>query len=171
MGTRRVLAIFLKNSSMQVFGRGIRMRFPGLAILGLVAGSLHVEGSYPPPGRLVNIGGRNLHLYCTGSGGPTVVLEAGGGAYATDWALVQPRIGEKTRVCSYDRAGLGWSDPGPADETVEQTVADLHAALSRAGEKGPYILVGASVGGAFIRGYQRSFPRDVGALVFTNSSN
>src|SRR5438445_13663654 len=98
---------------MRVSGRGIRMRFLGAAILGLVAGSLQVEGSYQPPGRLVNIGGRNLHLNCTGSGQPTVVLEAGGGAYAIDWALVQPGIGEKTRVCSYDRAGLGWSDPGP----------------------------------------------------------
>ena len=156
---------------MQVSGRGIRMRFSGVVILGLVVGSLQVEGSHQPPGRLVDIGGRNLHLNCTGSGRPTVVLEAGGGAYAIDWALVQPRIAEKTRVCSYDRAGLGWSDPGPADETVEQTVADLHAALSRAGEKGPYILVGASVGGAFVRAYQRSFPGDVASLVFTNSAN
>jgi pimeloyl-ACP methyl ester carboxylesterase len=81
----------------------------------------------------VNIGERSIHLNCTGGGKPIVVLEAGGGAYAIDWALVQPRIAEKTRVCSYDRAGLGWSDPGPSDETVEQTVADLHSALSRAG--------------------------------------
>jgi pimeloyl-ACP methyl ester carboxylesterase len=99
------------------------------------------------------------------------VLEAGGGAYAIDWALVQPRIAETTRICSYDRAGLGWSDPGPADETVEQTVADLHKLLAVAGEKGPYLLVGASVGGAFLRAYQRSFPGGVAALVFTNSSN
>jgi pimeloyl-ACP methyl ester carboxylesterase len=150
------------------------MDVPGAVVLGLVAGSfavLQAQASYPPPGRLVNIGERSIHLNCTGGGKPIVVLEAGGGAYAIDWALVQPRIAEKTRVCSYDRAGLGWSDPGPSDETVEQTVADLHSALSRAGEKGPYVLVGASVGGAFVCAYQRSFPGEVAALVFTNSSN
>ena len=143
-------------------------------VLGLVAGSfalMQAQTSYPPPGRLVDIGGRNIHLNCTGRGRPVVLFEAGGGAYAIDWALVQPRIAAKTRVCSYDRAGLGWSDPGSADETVEQTVADLHTVLSRAGEKGPYVLVGASVGGAFIRAYQRSFPEDVAALLFANSSN
>jgi pimeloyl-ACP methyl ester carboxylesterase len=84
---------------------------------------------------------------------------------------VQPRIAQQTRVCSYDRAGLGWSDPGSADETVEQTTADLHSLLLAAKEKGPYILVGASVGGAFIRAYQRAFPKEIAALIFTNSSN
>jgi pimeloyl-ACP methyl ester carboxylesterase len=71
----------------------------------------------------------------------------------------------------YDRAGLGWSDSGPADEAVEQTSADLHTLLLMAKERGPYVLVGASVGGAFIRAYQRAFPKEVAALVFTNSSN
>ena len=126
---------------------------------------------YPPPGRLIQIGSRQLHLDCTGHGNPTVILVSGGDAYSIDWALVQPRIAQRTRVCSYDRAGLGWSDPGPADETVEQTVADLHALLTAAGEKRPYILVGASVGGSFIRAYQRAFPEDVAALVFSNSAN
>lgn len=129
------------------------------------------ERSHRPPGRLIDIGGRKLHLDCSGSGSPTVIFESGGDAYAVDWAIVQPRIAQQTRVCSYDRAGLGWSDPGPADETVEQTSADLHSLLLTAKEKEPYILVGASVGGAFIRAYQRSFPKEVAALVFTNSSN
>lgn len=148
---------------------------PGL-IPGLVLASLlHVQGEptqrYPPPGRLIDVGGRKLHLHCTGSGSPTIVLMAGGGAFSIDWALVQPRVAGITRVCSYDRAGLAWSDPGPADETVEQTIADLRALLRAGGEKGPYVLVGASVGGIFIRAYQRTFPEDVAALVFTNSSN
>jgi len=124
-----------------------------------------------PPGRLVDIGGRKLHLNCTGSGSPTVVLVAGGSAFAIDWTLVQAPLANSTRVCSYDRAGLGWSDDGPADETVEQTVGDLHALLQRAGEHGPYVLVGASIGGIFIRAYQRAFPSDVAALVFSNSAN
>jgi pimeloyl-ACP methyl ester carboxylesterase len=128
-------------------------------------------GPYPPPGRMVDVGGRELHLYCTGRGSPTVILMAGGGAYSIDWALVQPKIAEKTRVCSYDRAGLGWSDPGSADETVEQTTSDLHALLHNAGEEGPYLLAGASIGGIYIRAYQHAHPDEVTALVFTNSSN
>jgi pimeloyl-ACP methyl ester carboxylesterase len=127
--------------------------------------------AYPPLGRLVDIGGRKLHLDCTGKGSPTVILMAGGGAFSIDWALVQPKIAESTRVCSYDRAGLGWSDPGPAEDTVEETVSDLHALLQASGERGPYVLVGASIGGIFIQAYQRAFPAEVAALVFSNSSN
>ena len=125
----------------------------------------------PPAGRMIDIGGRKLYLLCTGTGGPTVVLLAGGGAYSIDWALVQPRVAETTRVCSYDRAGLGWSEPGPADETVEQTIGDLHALLLAAGEQSPYLMVGASIGGIFARAYQHAFPNEVGGLVFTNSAH
>jgi pimeloyl-ACP methyl ester carboxylesterase len=146
------------------------------AIIGLVvAAQLHAQTQlsqgYPPSGRLVDIGGRKLHLHCTGKGNPTVILMAGGGAFSIDWTLVQPRVAEKTRACSYDRAGLGWSDPGPADETVEQTIVDLHALLRAAREEGPYLLVGASIGGIFIEAYQRAYPEEVAGLVFTNSSN
>jgi pimeloyl-ACP methyl ester carboxylesterase len=152
------------------------MRFRLGVILGLaVAAQLHAHGQlsqgYPPPGRLIEIGGRKLQLHCSGTGSPTVILMAGGSAYSIDWALVQPRVAERTRVCSYDRAGLAWSDSGPADETVEQTIADLHTLLRAAGEKGPYLLVGASIGGIYIRAYQRAFPDEVAGLIFTNSSN
>jgi len=126
---------------------------------------------YPPPGRMVDIGGRSLHLNCKGKGSPTVILMAGGGAFSIDWALVQPKIAESTRVCSYDRAGLGWSDSGPAEDSVEETVSDLHALLQASDERGPYVLVGASIGGIFIQAYQRAFPKDIAALVFSNSSN
>src|SRR6266702_7435459 len=144
-------------------------------IIGLViAAPLHAQAQstgYQPPGRLIDIGGRKLHLYCTGTGSPTVILMAGGGAFSIDWALVQPKVAQNTRVCSYDRAGLAWSDPGPADETVEQTIFDLHILLKNGGEKGPLLLVGASVGGIYIQAYQRTFPKEVAGLVFTNSSN
>ena len=149
------------------------MRHPAV-VLGLAAVlsavMLGQETNYSAPGRLIDVGGRNLHINCTGTGSPTVVLEGGGGAFAIDWALVQPRVAESTRVCSYDRAGLGWSDPGPAYETVEQIVSDLHGLLERAGENRPYVLVGASIGGIYIRAYQRTYPDDVAALVFTNSA-
>src|SRR5215470_6105674 len=129
------------------------MLFHLAAILGLLtAVQAPTQGSvqeYPAPGRLIDVGGRKLHLYCTGTGSPTVILVAGGGAFSIDWALVQPKVAHDTRVCSYDRAGLAWSDRGPADETVEQTVSDLHILLRNAGEKGPYLLVGASVGGLY----------------------
>jgi pimeloyl-ACP methyl ester carboxylesterase len=127
--------------------------------------------SYPPPGHLIDIGRRRLHLYCTGKGTPTVILMAGGAAFSIDWALVQPQLAESTRVCSYDRAGLGWSGPGPEDNIVEENVSDLHAVLQATGEHGPYVLVGASIAGIYIQAYQRAFPADVAALVFTNSSN
>lgn len=126
---------------------------------------------YDPPGRLIDIGGRKLHLYCTGKGSPTVILLAGGGAFSIDWALVQPNVAGNTRVCSYDRAGLAWSDSGAADETVEQTVADLHTLLKTAGETPRYLLVGASIGGIYIRAYQQAFPAEVAGLIFSNSSN
>jgi pimeloyl-ACP methyl ester carboxylesterase len=152
------------------------MRFICTAFIWFVAAFYpHAQASesqqYPPPGQMIDVDGRKLHLDCTGHGSPTIILVAGGDAYSIDWDLVQPRVAQHTRVCSYDRAGLGWSDPGPADETVEQTIADLHALLHAARVKGPYILVGASVGGSFIRAYQRAFPKDVAALVFTNSAN
>jgi pimeloyl-ACP methyl ester carboxylesterase len=127
--------------------------------------------SYPPPGRLIDIGGRKLHLYCTGKGSPTVILMAGGGAFSLDWALVQPKLADRVRVCSYDRAGLGWSGPGPEENIVDKNVSDLHALLQASGEHGPYVLVGASIGGIYIQAYQRAYPADVAALVFTNSSN
>lgn len=146
------------------------MRFAALAIVLIAQGALNAQ-TFPPPGKLVDIGGRKLHLYCSGEGSPAVVLVAGGGAYSIDWALVQPGVAETTRVCSYDRAGLGWSDSGPEDETVEQTVSDLHAALGKAGEKSPYVLVGASVGGIFIQAYQRAYPAEVAGLIFSNSSH
>jgi pimeloyl-ACP methyl ester carboxylesterase len=120
---------------------------------------------------MVDIGGRKLYMKCEGKGAPTVILMAGGGAFSIDWALVQPKVAEITRVCSYDRAGLGWSDPGPAEDTVEHTVSDLHALLQASDERGPYVLVGASIGGIFIQAYQRAFPKDIAALVFSNSSN
>lgn len=137
----------------------------------LIVATLYSATLPAAPGKLVDVGGRKLHLHCSGSGAPTVILIAGGSAFSIDWSLVQPAVAATTRVCSYDRAGLGWSDPGPADETVEQTVGDLHALLGAAGEKPPYVLVGASIGGIFIRAYQHQFRDEVSGLVFTNSSN
>ena len=101
---------------------------------------------FHPPGRLVDIGGYRLHLYCTGTGGPTVVLEHGHSATYLDWFRVQPRLATFPRVCSYDRAGYGWSDPSPKERLPSVMAEELHTLLNAAGEKPPYILVGHSFG-------------------------
>lgn len=118
----------------------------------------------PPLGRLVDIGGRRLHVHCSGTTTPTVVIEAGAGAFAIDFALVQPDVAKVTRVCSYDRAGSGWSDARPDVETPERVVRDLRAALAAAGEGGPFVLVGASRGGLYVRLFQAEYPTDVVGL-------
>src|SRR6185503_7396802 len=122
----------------------------------------------PPPGRLVDVGGRKLHVNCAGSGSPTVVLEAGASSFALDWSLVQPEIARTQRVCSYDRAGSGWSDPRPDVETPARIAADLHAALAAAGERPPYVLVGHSAGGLYVRLYQLEHPNEVVGLVLVD---
>jgi pimeloyl-ACP methyl ester carboxylesterase len=106
----------------------------------------------PPPGRLVDIGGHKLHLYCTGAGAPTVVLEAGASAFAIDWQLVQPEVARNNRVCAYDRLGHGWSDANTG--TDAHVIGNLHSLLQQAGERPPFVLVGASRGGLFVRMYQ-----------------
>ena len=101
----------------------------------------------PAPGRLVDIGGMRLHLSCAGEGGPTVVLEAALGASSISWSLVQPGLARLTRVCSYDRAGFGWSDRGPMPRTARRIASELHTLLERARVPAPYLLVGHSFGG------------------------
>jgi pimeloyl-ACP methyl ester carboxylesterase len=124
----------------------------------------------PPPGTLVDIGGRKLHAICSGAGAPTVILEAGASAFAIDWSLVQPAIAKTTRVCSYDRAGSGWSDEGPI-ATAARIAADLHALLAKLGEKPPYVLVGASAGGLYVRIYDHDYPGEVAGLVLVDPAH
>jgi pimeloyl-ACP methyl ester carboxylesterase len=124
----------------------------------------------PPPGTLVDIGGTRLHAICSGAGSPTVVLEAGASSFAIDWSLVQPSIAKTTRVCAYDRAGHGWSDEGPT-ATAARMVADLHALLAKLGEKPPYVLVGASAGGLYVRTYEHTHPGEVAGLVLVDPAH
>jgi pimeloyl-ACP methyl ester carboxylesterase len=122
----------------------------------------------PPLGRLIDVGGRRLHLHCSGSGPPTVVIEAGASAFAIDFALVQPEVAKVTRVCSYDRAGSGWSDARPDVETPIRVVRDLRSLLDAAGEQGPFVLVGASRGGLYVRLFQAEYPAAVAGLVLVD---
>jgi pimeloyl-ACP methyl ester carboxylesterase len=114
-------------------------------------------------------GGQRIHLDCTGRGSPTVVFENGAGDISTVWSLVQPRVATTTRVCSYDRAGYAWSDPGARPRTYDQIALELHTALEKAGEHAPYVLVGQSYGGLVVRGYARRYAREVGGLVLVDA--
>lgn len=141
-------------------------------VVGVAVASLSATQALPPPpGTLVDIGGsRRLHLLCSGQGSPAVVLEAGTSSFAIDWTLVQREIAKTNRVCSYDRAGMGWSDPLPPDATATDT-ADLHALLTAAKVPAPLVLVGASRGGVLIRNYLLDHPNDVAALVFVDPAS
>ena len=122
----------------------------------------------PAPGRLVDAGGHQLHMNCSGKGGPTVVVETGLGDFSFDWVLVQQRASEFVRICSYDRAGYAWSQPGPLPRTYDQINFELRTALAAAGERGPHLLVGHSFGGGIVRQHALAHPSDVAGLVFVD---
>jgi len=127
--------------------------------------------SAQPTGRLVDIGNnRHLHLVCVGTGSPTVVMESGAAEGFYPWWLVQTRLRNEIRTCSYDRAGFGWSDPTPS-RSVSGYVDDLHALLAAAGEKPPFILVGHSMGGALVQRYYWRYPNDVAAIIAVDPQN
>lgn len=123
---------------------------------------------HPPPGRLIDVGTRRLHLYEQGSGSPAVILEAGIAGTSLGWALVQPEIAKFTHVCSYDRAGLGWSDAVRSVSSVSDAISDLRTLLSRANVQPPYVLVGHSFGGLLVRAYAQRRPEEVAGLVLVD---
>ena len=127
--------------------------------------------STPPPGRLVDIGGHRLHIWCTGAGTPGVILESGLGGTSVEWGFVQPAVASFTRVCSYDRAGLGYSDPGPSPRTTGRIVDELAELLNRADVRGPLVLVGASSGGFTIRVFASEHAERVAGLVLVDASH
>jgi len=159
--------------------RNVRLLLGAVGMLVLLAGAGAVYQSaserrdlrrWPAPGVLVDVGGRRLHLRCVGAGAPTVVLEAGLGDDLFTWARVQDSIAGFARVCAYDRAGYGWSDPGPAPRTSAQEVGELHALLGSAHLPPPYVLVGHSMGGLNVRLYAFRYPREVAGLVLVDPS-
>ena len=130
------------------------------------------RAEYPPPGKIVDIGTHAIHLNCVGSGSPTVVFEADLDQYGSlSWVPVQEAIGKITRACSYDRAGILWSEPGPLPRDGETIARELHTVLDAAGEEGPYILVGHAFGGAYVRIFAGKYPDDVCGMVLLESSH
>jgi pimeloyl-ACP methyl ester carboxylesterase len=148
----------------------------GLLAGGLVSATYQLLGEardrrrFPPPGELVDVGGRRLHLWRAGEGSPAVVIVTSLGEPGHGWADVQRRLAQHTTVVAYDRAGLGWSDPGPWP-TGTRTVNDLHALLETARISPPYVLVGHSVGGLHVRLYAARHPQQVAGLVLVDSSH
>ena len=126
---------------------------------------------YPMPGRLVKVGNGYMHLYCIGTGSPTVVLDSGLGDSYLEWAKVQNELSKFDRVCSYDRAGMGYSDPVSARRNSKAFASELHTLLHKAGVQSPYVLVGHSMAAYDIRLYQASYPEDVIGLVFVDGSH
>ncbi len=125
----------------------------------------------PPPGRLVDIGGYRLHLWCTGDGAPAVILDTGLGGSTPGWGFVQPDVARFTRVCSYDRAGMGYSDPGPSPRTARRIASELAELLARSGIGGPVVLVGASIAGFNVRVFASDHPERAAGLVLVDASH
>jgi pimeloyl-ACP methyl ester carboxylesterase len=124
-----------------------------------------------PPGVRIDVGGHRLHLYCKGQGSPTVVVIAGVGVWSLQWSKIQEAVARETRICTYDRAGYGWSDSGSPAPTAEQAAAELHALLEGAGERSPYLLVGESYGGYVTRLFVEKYRANVAAVVLVESAH
>lgn len=155
----------------------------GLLTAAVLIGAQASSGPPPTAGRppdpvgdaLVDIGGRRLHVVCMGTGSPTVVMETGLNSSSRTWRVVQPAVAQVTRVCSYDRAGIGTSDPDPRSKVARRTsrtiVDDLEVLLRTAAITGPYVMVGHSLGGAHVRLFATRHPRDVIGMVLVDSSH
>src|SRR4051794_32110394 len=160
-------------------GRGRWLLYPVVAVMAAAAvgGAVETVGlaadqrAYAMPGQLYDVGGYRLHLNCTGSGGPTVVLQSGLGEFSANWARIAPAVAGTTRVCAYDRAGQGWSDDAPRLRDGPAAAADLHTLLDRAGERGPYVLVGHSIGGNYAMTYATRYPEQIAGMVLLDTTD
>jgi len=131
--------------------------------------SAPADSLYARPGQLVDAGGFRLNLYCMGRGTPTVVFDSGWGDWAPAWSKVQPQVAKWTRACSFDRAGTGFSEPGPMPRTSVRIAAELRTALHHAGVAGPYILVGSAFGGNNLRTFADLYMSEVAGLVMVDA--
>ena len=163
----------------QLHSRGGRwLLYPVIAVLALasIGGGYQTLGeaadakAYPMPGRLIDVGGHRLHLSCTGSGTPTVVLEPGAGEMSSNLGWIAPAVARDTRVCVYDRAGRGWSEPADTAQDGAQIATDLHRLLQRGHVPGPYVLAGHSFGGLYVLTFAARYPDEVAGMVLVDST-
>jgi pimeloyl-ACP methyl ester carboxylesterase len=153
--------------------------YPVLAVLALASlgggyatlGAAADARAYPMPGQLVDVSGHRLHLNCAGSGSPTVVLEPGGGQMSSNMGWIAPAVARNTRVCVYDRAGRGWSEPADTPQDGTQIATDLHTLLQRGHVPGPYVLAGHSFGGLYVLTYAARYPDEVAGMVLVDSTD
>ncbi|WP_230207816.1 alpha/beta fold hydrolase [Microlunatus sp. Gsoil 973] len=159
-------------------GRALLFVVCGVLIISSIGGGYQRVGAaadanaFPAPGRLIDVGGHRMHLNCTGSGSPTVILEPGGGEMSSNMGWIAPAVAGRTRVCVYDRSGRGWSEPAPtgAPQDGSRIATDLHSLLHRAGVTGPYVLAGHSFGGLYVRVFAAQYPHEVAGLVLIDST-
>jgi pimeloyl-ACP methyl ester carboxylesterase len=163
----------------QLHSRGGRwLLYPVIAMLALasVGGGYQTLGeaadaeAYPMPGQLIDVGGHRLHLSCTGAGTPTVVLEPGAGEMSSNLGWIAPAVARDTRVCVYDRAGRGWSEPASTAQDGAQIATDLHRLLERGHVPGPYVLAGHSFGGLYVLTFAARYPDEVAGMVLVDST-
>jgi pimeloyl-ACP methyl ester carboxylesterase len=158
-------------------GRWLLYPVIGLLALAAVGGAYATVGAaadaraYPMAGQLIDVGGHRLHLNCTGSGSPTVVLQPGAGEFSSNMGWIAPAVARNSRVCVYDRAGRGWSETAETPQDGLQIAADLHALLQRAGVPGPYVLAGHSFGGLYVLSYAARYPGDVAGMVLVDCTD
>lgn len=155
-------------TSNTVYCKGVTVVFALLCVLPIATKAQTGDTAQNPPaplGKLVDVGGYRVHLYCTGAGSPTVVIVGAG--FSFNWGLVQPEVAKITQVCTYDHSGIGWSDDGPKDSCALR-VSEVHTALKNAGIKGPYVVVGHSLGALVARLYAGRYPDEVVGVVFVD---
>jgi pimeloyl-ACP methyl ester carboxylesterase len=144
-----------------------------LAVVGAIYQAIataRAERAFPPPGEMVDVGGHRLHIHCLGQGSPTVVLDGGSGEMSAQWIWVQREVSDTTRVCAYDRAGMGWSEMGPEPRDAKQISSELHTLLTKAGIGGPYVLVSHSFGGLYMQTYAARYAEEVAGVALVESS-
>jgi pimeloyl-ACP methyl ester carboxylesterase len=145
-----------------------------LATSGMIYQTASAESDrrkFPAPGDLIDVGGFKMHISCMGEGSPTVILETLSGGTSSYWGWVQPEVAKTTRVCVYDRAGRGWSEPDPEPITLGRTVRNLHTLLTNARVEGPYALVGHSIGGIYVRQFAADYPEEVVGMVLVDAAH
>jgi pimeloyl-ACP methyl ester carboxylesterase len=155
---------------------GLTITVIGLAGIGAIYQAIATakdQRTYTPPGQMVDIGGRRIHMVVMGEdiGRPTVILEAGMASFSSNFYWVQNELAATTRVVSYDRAGLGWSDPSPVPQDTQQSARDLHAALQAANIQGPYVVAGHSYGGLVVRAFTDLYRDEVAGMVLIDASH
>jgi pimeloyl-ACP methyl ester carboxylesterase len=145
-----------------------------LAVIGAIYQAVATQidqRTYSPPGEMVDVGAHSLHINCVGRGSPTVILEAANLGMSAHWVRVHQQLAKTTRVCAYDRAGLGWSEAGPEPRDARQISNELHTLLKGAGTEGPYVLVGHSYGGLYARMYAARYSEEVAGVALVDSSH